>query len=266
MSRKKNKTKIMKKVYKFLLLIVIMCASNYSFAQANMEDVLYLKNGSIIRGVIIEQIINKSVKIQTKDRSVFVFKYDEIEKITRENLPTEDKSSDNKNPEFKIKGFTNITTINYSPGIGNIDANGVSVKNEDYSIGLKTINGYQFNNYFSLGVGIGIDKYKEISLIPITVDVSVNLLKSRVSPTLNAGIGYSLGLADASSGIIIHPSVGLKVFISKNIAYTFNLGYRLQEQTILHYNYNSNYHYYSTTGTTTKLFYQFITINTGFVF
>jgi len=48
------------------------------------QDVVYLKNGSIIRGMIIEQIPNKTLKIQTRDRSVFVYKYDEIEKITKE--------------------------------------------------------------------------------------------------------------------------------------------------------------------------------------
>lgn len=35
-------------------------------------DVVYLKNGSIIRGMIIEQIPNVSLKIQTKDGSIFV--------------------------------------------------------------------------------------------------------------------------------------------------------------------------------------------------
>ena len=48
------------------------------------QDVVYLKNGSIIRGMIIEQIPNKSIKIQTKDGNVFVFEMDEIEKITKE--------------------------------------------------------------------------------------------------------------------------------------------------------------------------------------
>lgn len=47
-------------------------------------DVVYLKNGGIIRGMIIEQIPNVQLKIQTKDESVFVYKMDEIEKITKE--------------------------------------------------------------------------------------------------------------------------------------------------------------------------------------
>lgn len=47
-------------------------------------DVVYLKNGSIIKGMIIEQIPNVSLKIQTKDESVFVYKMDEVEKMTKE--------------------------------------------------------------------------------------------------------------------------------------------------------------------------------------
>jgi hypothetical protein len=48
------------------------------------QDVVYLKNGGILRGMIIEQIPNVQLKIQTKDGSVFVYKMDEIEKITKE--------------------------------------------------------------------------------------------------------------------------------------------------------------------------------------
>lgn len=47
-------------------------------------DVVYIKNGSIIRGIIIEQIPNVQIKIKTKDGSVFVYKMDEIERITKE--------------------------------------------------------------------------------------------------------------------------------------------------------------------------------------
>lgn len=47
-------------------------------------DVVYIKNGSIIKGIIIEQIPNVQIKIQTKDGSIFVYKMDEIERITKE--------------------------------------------------------------------------------------------------------------------------------------------------------------------------------------
>jgi hypothetical protein len=48
------------------------------------REVLYLKNGSIIKGIIIEQIPNVSYKIETGDGSVFIYKFEEVEKITKE--------------------------------------------------------------------------------------------------------------------------------------------------------------------------------------
>jgi len=47
-------------------------------------DVVYLKNGSIIRGLIMEQIPNETLKIQTADGSLFVYKMEEVVKITKE--------------------------------------------------------------------------------------------------------------------------------------------------------------------------------------
>jgi hypothetical protein len=55
------------------------------FREYKIVDVVYLKNGSIIRGRIMEQIPNVSLKIETRDGSLFVYKFDEVEKITRED-------------------------------------------------------------------------------------------------------------------------------------------------------------------------------------
>lgn len=47
-------------------------------------DVVYLKNGSVIKGLIMEQIPNETLKIQTADGSLFVYKMEEVVKITKE--------------------------------------------------------------------------------------------------------------------------------------------------------------------------------------
>ena len=68
--------------------IIIMCVLGFalvSHASAQQyQDVVYLKNGSIIRGVIIEQIPNESLKIQTQGGSVFVFQMSEVVRIAKE--------------------------------------------------------------------------------------------------------------------------------------------------------------------------------------
>lgn len=46
------------------------------------EDVVYLKDGSIIHGTITEETPGKKIKIETKDGNVFVYKMKQIDKIT----------------------------------------------------------------------------------------------------------------------------------------------------------------------------------------
>lgn len=58
--------------------------SNNKPDNSQYVDVIYLKNGNVIRGMIIEQTPNVSIKIQTKDGSIFVYKMEEVEKMTKE--------------------------------------------------------------------------------------------------------------------------------------------------------------------------------------
>ena len=72
----------MKKVA-FLLTALLLSVVIYA-QQDNLVDVVYLKNGSILRGIIIEQVPNESIKLQTADGNIFVYKTSEIDKITKE--------------------------------------------------------------------------------------------------------------------------------------------------------------------------------------
>ena len=85
----------------FTILFIIIATS--VFTQNNYQDVVYLKNGSIIHGIIIEQVPLKSIKIKTADNNVFVFQMDEIEKISKEEIP-----STNNNNSVKRKGFIGL--------------------------------------------------------------------------------------------------------------------------------------------------------------
>ena len=70
---------------RFILLtcLTAFVMASPAFAQ-QMEDVIHLKNGGLIRGMIIEEIIGESLKIKTRDGNVFVYKMDEIAKMSRE--------------------------------------------------------------------------------------------------------------------------------------------------------------------------------------
>ncbi len=68
---------------KLILLVSIFLFSICAFAQES-KDVVYLKNGSVIKGEITEMIPNKHIKIKTADGSLFVYSFTEIEKTEKE--------------------------------------------------------------------------------------------------------------------------------------------------------------------------------------
>ena len=237
----------MKNLIKVILIPILILICQFSYGQNNMEDVVYLKNGSIIRGIIIEQVPNQSIKIQTKDRNVFFYKLDEIEKMTKENLPIENTQVQKEKKSFKLVEFKKSGYINITEGYYCLPL--VSAQGYEYfrgtSYGIRTVNGYQFNEQFALGIGIGIEKGTNflnydrnyaypgnVRFIPLTLDIRTSLLKGRVSPTFNFNGGYVIGLSDMKNGYHASTNLGIKVFITNNIAYLFNLGIKAQTQEI----------------------------------
>ena len=91
----------------------------FSFGQQTLQDVVYLKNGGILRGTIIEKFPDQSIKFENSDvyRTIFIFKKDVIEKLTREavvNVPPSNtnyggNSSDNNSVQPSNNNY------NYQP-------------------------------------------------------------------------------------------------------------------------------------------------------
>jgi hypothetical protein len=69
---------------KLLLILTVFLISLAGIAQQSAQDVIYLKNGTVVRGKIIDQVPNQSIKVYTTNRSVVEFKMDEVEKMTKE--------------------------------------------------------------------------------------------------------------------------------------------------------------------------------------
>ena len=80
----------MKTLWKTILIGLVFIASVILSAQTlsaqKTADVIYLKNGSIMKGVITEHIPNVSYTIETADGSKMIFSANEVEKITKETI------------------------------------------------------------------------------------------------------------------------------------------------------------------------------------
>lgn len=221
---------------KYLALLLFALITTVSFGQSNYQDVVYLKNGSIIKGTIIEQVPNKSIKIETADRSVFVYQMDEIEKLTKEVI--QGKSGGSLSNSGLQSGYKGIVELGYQIGTGDYGMDRLK---------LNIINGYQINPYFSLGFGTGLRYYfdAEAALIPVFADFRANFMNNKISPYLSLGVGYSFDATNDFEGVgfLLNPTVGVSFKVSDKSAMNVGLGYEMQKMDF--YYYDGYYGYYS---------------------
>ena len=60
-----------REIYPTGILLILLLGVSSSFAQ-KYEDVVYLKDGGVRRGLILEQVHNESVKLKTAYGEIFV--------------------------------------------------------------------------------------------------------------------------------------------------------------------------------------------------
>lgn len=194
---------------KLFLLFVFCCFAGAASAQ--YVEVVHLKNGGIIRGIIIEQIPNENLKIQTNDGNVFVYWFDEIEKITKET---------NSSGMFYRPGYFRQTrTPRYQASVDVGRAFGVGFWKSE-RIELSSTHGCLINPSFYVGAGVHFHYDAHAIAIPIFADVRGNLTKKNVKPFLNFRIGYSVGDV---KGVYLTPSVGMHINV-----FEFSVGYTYQ--------------------------------------
>ena len=128
---------------------------------------------------------------------------------------------------------------------------------------FQTSHGYQFNPYFYLGVGVGVDRYIGEGLdpfsagfldkffFPIFADARVNFLDKSITPFFDAKIGYSIHEYASSSFIpnlnpYFNPNLGVSFKLKKKTALNLGIGYIMQmdkQDYYNYYNYDYNYDY-----------------------
>jgi hypothetical protein len=136
---------------------------------------------------------------------------------------------------FKYCGFINITELGVGSGIGKIIVQNYSEENDINMVSFRTVNGYQFNYVFSLGLGIGIEHYNGKNLaIPLTLDARFASGEGKWGCVFNVNGGYAL-----NTGFVVHPAIGFRNYISEKIALVGNLGYKLQQAQVQ----NTTYYY-----------------------
>ncbi|MCF8257778.1 MAG: hypothetical protein K9J06_09500 [Flavobacteriales bacterium] len=184
-----------------------------SYAQAGMEDVVYLNNGSVLRGIIIEQVPNKSLKVQIAGGSIFHVEIGDVTRIAKEPTVVVPEVL-RERPRDKSTAAAPRDTVQRAP---------YEPKRRGYFFqaqilleivqgGAHIINGYRFGRFGHLGLGIGLDlsgpspangfsdqvnggNYAATgTYLPIFLHYSGEILKKRVTPFYAVEVGYAAAL------------------------------------------------------------------------
>lgn len=186
---------------KFLLALTMFAFVGLTYAQS-LQDVVYLKNGSIIRGVIVEQVPNQTIKIQTKDKNVFVFNVNEIEKITKED---EERKERSRKEAIETDPSVNNglkSGVNFEPALLLAPVVEKSSNDKKYILTQAQVTANcQINPFIALGIGAGVRSYSfDDTYFPLYGQFRVNFKNKPVSPYLETALGYGFSSKDSYDG------------------------------------------------------------------
>ena len=209
-------------IRKTVIAVTILLSFAILSGAQGYQDVVYLKNGSVIRGLIMEQVPNQSLKIVTPDGSTFFCTFDDVEKITKELPETKEKTA--KRYEYgwisapRYRGFVGEGAVIYPNE--NVDLS---------SVQIYTSHGCQITPSLYIGGGFAvnypIEDYVNIPFFAHIRSEFHKALDKRASPYVDARIGYSLGEME---GFYFNPSVGCHIYFGKTkLGLSAGIGYDL---------------------------------------
>lgn len=206
-------------------------------ATANAQnDIVRLKNGSFIRGTILEYIVDDHIKIKTEEGKIYEYPASEL-------LRTESASKGvPKTYTVKTKGYYNFTTFGLMFG-----------RNSYYGLaanpGIYMVNGWQLNPHLLVGLGTGLEFLDYGGKVPLTIDARWNLLKGLVTPVVGLNVGYTLAMRSRAyivdwwsdqqvmksyGGITTGLNFGIRGYCGPHFGLTASAGYRFQKLKTLY--------------------------------
>ena len=199
----------MKRLVISLLALVISTVAFATMAQ----DVVYLKNGSVIKGSVIEMVPNQSIKVQTADGSLFVYQMNEVDRIERD-AKKQNNEVEEITDDYLQRGFRGLLDLGAHFGFADAFDN--------YQISVAFTGGYQINRMLFVGAGIAptlnlyddeyYDEVETSFLLPIYSAIRLDFINKKVTPFLDGRIGYYLNTEDMDyNGLYAYLGAGVRI-------------------------------------------------------
>jgi len=172
--------------------------------QVPSNNKIYLKNGSVLVGKIIEYQPKDSVVFQIQDGKTMTFPANLVKKVKMYS-----ESEVAKMYSFRQNTFYTRSQLS------------VLYKKDNSGISFSQSVGYQFRHWLAVGAGVGIDNYRleqGNNLMPVFIELRTFLLKQNLSPYFSLRVGHSFAFEDKSIGqteakgdYFINPTIGYRL-------------------------------------------------------
>jgi hypothetical protein len=174
MKNKRQKAEFMNRII-ILLMLTLFAWVDSSAQDADRVDVVVLKDGSFVKGQLVEYIVDSHLIIINLEGEVREFKADRINKVNSK-LP--------KVVTPKKGGYINTTNL------------GILMSSQPWqgaqgTVSFHSINGWEFKKIGVFGIGTGVEFINQTMNIPVFLDAKIPLGKSNVVPYVGAFGGYS---------------------------------------------------------------------------
>lgn len=211
---------LMMNAMRTLLITALLAIATIATAQQGLEDVLYLKNGNVYRGVLVEQVPGQYYNIQTIGGNIFHVEVGDVAKITREvawagsmsqqGTRNADASRNNDRgaaSEAKALKRARKDSLKkaWTPRVKGYFFQG-QLMLENLQGGIRIVNGYKVGRFGHLGIGLGIDLSGPSPIdrwgssanlsgvyFPFYLYYGGDILKRRITPFYALELGYTVG-------------------------------------------------------------------------
>jgi hypothetical protein len=216
-----------------MLLFFFLAIFFNAFSQTINEDVVYLNNGSLYRGKIIDSTQVSTVKIECYDHNVFVINRSEIKKLTKEAIDVNQRFIDSQGiaiqqnlPELNY--FKKRIRFNASVNYG-VNINGDFNRLNTFSFKVEAL--YNLSKRVGLGIQTGFNTISNSNselLLPLSDPTDsynpFGLSKDNIGKrflgrmSLPVCLSYDQLLFAAKINTILHLSLGYDINLTKPIS------------------------------------------------
>lgn len=154
-------------------------------AQDQTKSKIKFKDGTIIKGNVFDSFEGTSVKIRLDTGQPIFINFEKIRKITYRDGSGNNRSLTMKNGNLVSQkiGLKDHSLYHELKG-------GILFGEDNTSVTIHNINGYQFKRFIAPGLGFGFDRFGSYRTVPVYAHLKGYIMDRKVAPYYFADAGY----------------------------------------------------------------------------